>query len=240
MGAIAAAVLPTVISVGANLIGGSSSKSAANDQANAAGQGISTIQANQQQTRSDLMPWMTAGTSAVGGLSDLLGLNGAAAQQAAITGQQNSPLFQSLFRQGNNTILADAAATGGLRGGNTENSLANFGSDLLAKVIQQQIGNLTGVSNSGLSAANSEGAYGGDAAVSIANLLGQQGAARAGGAMANGQMWSNALQGIGGMFGSGGPLSGIFGGGSSPLDLTGLVPAFPDSSIPTITGISGF
>lgn len=210
MGMIAAAALPALIQVGGSLIGGSSSQSAANDQANAANQGISTIQANQQQTRSDLMPWMTAGTSAVGGLGDLLGLNGAASQQSSITGLQGSPLFQSLFRQGNNTILADAAATGGLRGGNTENSLANFGSDLLAKVIQQQIGNLTGLSNSGLSAANSAGAYGGDSAVSIANLLGQRGAAQAGGAMANGNMWTGALNGLSGL-----PWGSIFGGGGS-------------------------
>jgi hypothetical protein len=204
--AIAAAGITAAASIGSSLIGGHAAKQAANDQSKAAQAGINEF-------RTDLSPWLQAGQSAVGGLEGLLGLSGADAQQSAITGLQNGPLFQSLYKQGQNTILANGAATGGLRGGNMENSLANFGSDLLAQVIQMQIGNLNGLSGQGLAA-------GGDMASAIAQLLGQKGAAQAGGAMGSAQGITGALNGVAGflgtpgLFGSGGS---IFGGSSPSL-----------------------
>ena len=233
MGAIAAAVLPAAISAGASLIGGSSASHAANQEANAANQGISTIEGFNNQTRTDLMPWLLAGQSSLGGLTSLLGLGGNGAQQSAIDNLQSGPLFQSLYRQGTNAVLGNASATGGLRGGNTEGALYNLGSDTLNQVIQNQIANLTGLSGTGLQAGGMLGQFGQDTGASIANLLGRAGAAQAAGTMANGQGIAGALGSLGGLFGNGGALSGIF-GGSAPLDLTGLVPAFPNSSIPTV------
>lgn len=79
--------------------------------------------------------------------------SGAAAQQAAFDALKASPLYQSLYRNGEQSVLANGAATGGLRGGNTNRSLYNLGEDTLAKVIQQQIDNLHSVSSLGQNAA---------------------------------------------------------------------------------------
>lgn len=81
------------------------------------------------------------------------GASGAGSQTAAFDALKNSPVYQSLFHNGEQTVLADAAATGGLRGGNAERSLYNLGTDTLAKVVQQQIANLSGLSSLGENAA---------------------------------------------------------------------------------------
>ena len=69
------------------------------------------------------------------------------AQANAIASLKESPLYQSLYSTGEEALLANASATGGLRGGNTQTGLADFGRDTLASVIQQQLANYgTGIS----------------------------------------------------------------------------------------------
>src|SRR5690242_12018396 len=128
--AVAAAGITAAAGIGSSLLAGHAAKKAGQTQANAAQAGIDEQRREFDLTRGDLMPWLTAGQPALGGMLDLLGLNGADKQQSAITGLQNGPLFQSLYGQGKDAILQSAAATGGLRGGNTEHSLFNLGSDL--------------------------------------------------------------------------------------------------------------
>lgn len=74
------------------------------------------------------------------------------AQANAIAGLEKSPLFSSLVRNGEESILANASATGGLRGGNTQTGLANFRSDTLAQVIQQQLAGYQGAISTGMGA----------------------------------------------------------------------------------------
>lgn len=138
-----------------------------------------------------------------GGAAGVPGQTGAQAQQSAIDQLKDSPLYQSLFNNGKDAILANASATGGLRGGNTNTSLANFGRDTLASVIQQQVSNLSGVSNAGEGAAAQTGQFGAGAANSIQQALTQQGQAQAGAATATGaanaSMWNTIAGQIGGL-----------------------------------------
>jgi hypothetical protein len=80
-------------------------------------------------------PYRDIGAKALSQYGDLVGTHGAAQQQSAIDALKASPFYQSLFRTGEETELQDAAATGGVRGGNTQRSLADFGSDTLMKTI---------------------------------------------------------------------------------------------------------
>lgn len=176
------------------LLGGSDNKNALNG-ANAATQlGLTNAEnaLNTQygQTSANLTPWITGGQQAFGQEGNLLGLNGNGTQASSIAALQASPLFQSLYRQGQDTILNNASATGGLRGGNTQSSLANFGSDTLAQVIQSQLQNLAGVSQQGQSAAGQLGQFGAQNAGSIADLLVGSGKANAG-TILNGQAVNN-------------------------------------------------
>jgi hypothetical protein len=78
--------------------------------------------------RSDFMPYMDFGKGALGPLGDILGLNGndnAAAK--AIAALKASPMFTSLFNTGQEAVLQNASATGGVRGGNTQGALYELG-----------------------------------------------------------------------------------------------------------------
>lgn len=176
-------------------------KAAAAAQAAALQQGIDTVKGQEQQNYDLTGNWLEGGKAALGQESQILGLNGPEAQQSIIDQLQASPLYQSLFRTGQNTILANGSATGGLRGGNIQSSLANFGSDTLSKVIQQQLANLGGLSSQGLAAGQGIAGLNTDSATSIASLLNGQGVAKAGGiigkANANADMYSAVAKTVG-------------------------------------------
>jgi hypothetical protein len=147
-------------------------------------------------TRQDYAPYLAAGTDALGDQGDLIGLNGPEAQQAAIARLTASPLYQSLYRTGEEAVLQNASATGGLRGGNTQRGLADFGADTLAQVIERQLASLGGISGRGQQAVDSSAAVGANLTNAIAQILGQQGQVRAGGLLTRGGissgMWNNA------------------------------------------------
>jgi hypothetical protein len=142
------------------------------------------------------MPWITEGGKSIGAQGDLTGLNGNDAQQTAITGVQNSPYYESLYRNGIEANLQNAAATGGLRGGNEERGLADFGKDTLAQTIQQQLSNLGGISGQGAQTAISLGQIGQNNSNAQSGLYDSQGQVRASGLMYRGglsaQMWNSA------------------------------------------------
>lgn len=120
-------------------------------------------------------------------------------QQAAIDGLEDSPIFQALARQGEDAILQNASATGGLRGGNTQGALARFRPALLDRFIEQQYGRMADVASIG---GNAAGAVG-QAAIGTANnatdLLVSRGQAQAGAIGAQGQIFGNTLGQLGGM-----------------------------------------
>jgi hypothetical protein len=134
----------------------------------------------------------------------LLGLEGPEAQQAAINAIQNQPGFQSMVQQGENAMLQNASATGGLRGGNLQGAMAQFRPQMLAQAIQDQYSRLGGMTSLGQRSAAGVGAAGMETGRGIADLLGQMGAAQAGGylgqAKAQQQMIGSLAQGIGGAY----------------------------------------
>jgi len=108
-------------------------------------------------------------------------------QQQAIEQLEGSPQFQALQTQGEEAILQNASATGGLRGGNTQAALAQFRPQMLSNLIQQQYANLGGITSLGQNAATMTGNAGQNFANQATNIYGQQGAAQAGAALARGQ-----------------------------------------------------
>lgn len=93
--------------------------------------------------------YQEAGLGALEAQQALAGLLGPEAQQAAIAQLEASPQFQSMVAQGERAILANAAATGGVRGGNTMAALAQFRPQMLSNIIEQQYSRLGGLSGMG-------------------------------------------------------------------------------------------
>ncbi|HHB1464628.1 hypothetical protein ACLDWI_09775 [Acinetobacter baumannii] len=189
----------------------SAQKKAANQAAQAqteSSQAAIDEQKRQFDAIQELMkPYVNAGTTGLAGQQDLLGLNGAAKQQAAIDSINNSQAMQTYMQQGENAILQNASATGGLRGGNTQSALSQFRPQLLNQLINQQYQNLGGLTSIGQNAAAGVGNAGMQSAGNIGNLLQQVGAAQAGNALAQGQASANQWAGIGNLVGQ---LGGAF------------------------------
>lgn len=171
-------------------------QAASNAQASSAQAGIDSQNYQFDQIQQMLAPWREEGQKGLTAQSDLVGLSGTQAQQAAIQALQASPQFTSALQQGENSILQNASATGGLRGGNTQAALAQFSPQLLAQTINDQYSRLSGISSMGLGAAGQTGAFGQSAANNVTNLLQQQGAAYAGNALAQGKTQAQALNGV--------------------------------------------
>jgi hypothetical protein len=162
------------------------------------------------------MPYMQAGTNALGGYQDLVGLSGNDPQAAAIAALKGSPGFTSLYDTGADTILQNATATGGLRGGNANMSLANFGSGLLGQLIQQQLGNYSGLIQGGAQATGNIGQLGAQNSQQASNNLIQQGQTQANGTIGANLTFMNGLSGALNGLGSSGAFGGnMFGGQTS-------------------------
>ena len=179
------------------LIGGSSQASAARKQARA--------------LQRYLGPWNEAGQDALSQQMALMGM-GDPEEQAAMIGQlEGSPEFAALVGQGENAMLQNASATGGLRGGNLQGALAQFRPQMLSQLINQQMSRLGGIAGMGYNAANTLGTGVGNA--------------NAAGALARGSMFNafpNALMSGLGMYSG---LGGSFGGGGSPFAYGGGGPS---------------
>lgn len=188
---------------------------AAQLQADAAARGEAGVNNRFAEYQKLISPFVQAGTGALTQQGNLIGLNGGGAQTDAIAALRNSPEFAALSQQGQEAILANASATGGLRGGNVQGALAQFQPALLSQLISQQYSRLGGLAGMGANAAAGVGSAGMSAAELSAQLMGQGAAATAGGVMAQGSVPRQAfgdLLSMGSMFAG----AGGFGGGAAP------------------------
>lgn len=170
-----------------------------------------------------LRPYEQAGVGALEAQQALAGLKGPEAQRAAIDQIASSPQLQAQIEQGERALLQRASATGGLRGGNIQEALAQFRPQMLSDLINQQYGRLGGFTQLGSQTATNLAQIGQASAAgqasgalrtgeSIAGLLGEKGAARAGGILGQGgvvgQTFGDLLSIVGAV--SGAKKAGVF------------------------------
>ena len=186
---------------------------AADAQQEASAQSIAEQRRQFDAVQRLLAPYVDIGTEATGALANLAGFEGAGAQQRAITDIERGPEFQALLAQGEEAILANAAATGGLRGGNTQAALGEFRPSLLANQIANRYQRLGGLAGMGQAAAAGQASAAQNLGASVSGALQQSGAARAGAALASGRATANLAGGIGQslgtVFGAAMPQGGI-------------------------------
>ena len=210
--------------VGSAVVGGvvqsNASKDAAAAQTQAADMGIEEQRRQFDLMRELLSPYVEAGDASLMQQLALGGFSGPEAQREAISRIEQGSEYQSLVASGEEAILQNASATGGLRGGNTQSSLAQFRPQVLSSLINQQYSRLGGITSLGQQSAAGVGTAGMQTGQNIANLYGQQGAAAAGSALAQGQAFGNVIGSLGqaaGGFASGAYAQPIqFIGGPSP------------------------
>jgi hypothetical protein len=106
-------------------------------------------------------------------------MNGNDAAAKAIAALKASPMFQSLFNTGQEAVLQNASATGGVRGGNTQHALYDLGSNTLSQVIEDQLSRLGGLAGSAKEQPPKARGFGAHSADAISSALRQQGDALA-------------------------------------------------------------
>ena len=217
---------------------GEGAKQAAGTQAGAAQAGITEQRSALDKLQALLKPYVDVGAPAITGLKPyaeagapafeqqqaLLGLRGPEAERAAIERISGGARFQEMAQQGEEALLSRASATGGLRGGNIQGALAQYRPALLSTLIEQQYGKLGGLADIGRetqtnlakigqASAAGVGAQGVTTGTNVANLLGQQGQAIAGGqlgeARAYGQLLNLPAQILGMQMGAGSKTPGF-------------------------------
>jgi hypothetical protein len=201
-----------LIAVGGNLLSSSMQADAASEaagaQSGAAQAGIDEQRRQFDEVRRLLQPYVQAGQGAISGFQPfqqagatafqqqqaLSGLLGPEAQRAAVAQLEQSPEMAALTRQGEEAILQRASATGGLRGGNVQAALAQFRPQMLQQALEQQYSRLGGLTSLGQQSAARAGTAGMNTGTNVANLLQQQGAAQAGGALGRGAAFGQFAQ----------------------------------------------
>jgi hypothetical protein len=207
MGAVVAAI---VVGAGA-VVGGVAAYAGAQKQASAAKNaadaqeraGQAAIAANTDQftqMKAMVQPYADAGYDSLKAQLDLIGQNGPEAQQAAINNIQNDPNALALAKQGEQGILANASATGGLRGGDIQAALAQFRPQLLQSMINDRYSKLQGITQLGQAAAAQQASASLSNGQQTANLLTGIGNAQAAGLIGAGAANAAGYNAIGGAF----------------------------------------
>lgn len=127
-----------------------------------------------------LNPYGNAGNTALAAFLGLTGLSGEGNQQTAINNITSGAGYQSELNQGINAINQNASASGGLRGGNTQMAVGQFAPQLLQAYIDKQLGNYSGLVNTGYNANVNMGNAGLNTASSIGDIMQNIGKVKAG------------------------------------------------------------
>lgn len=192
-----------LISGGASVLGASKASGAAKDASQAQLQSqreqlayLREVDALPRQYREAALAKL-AGTYGVGGAVEG-GLEGMAGQQQLIEQAQASPLYGAIMggqQAGEEAILRNASATGGLRSGNVQQNMYDYNTQLqnqaLLQSYNQQLQGLQGIA--GLPGQTEN----------ITNVMGAMGTTQAQGIQAQGQAWQQGLQGVSGAVGQG-------------------------------------
>ena len=181
------------------ILGTAGAVSAANTQADAAAKAGQTLLAQYNQTRGDLLPYNTAGQSAVAQLAKLYGLGaggtGTPDTAAMQTALEAYPGYQFALGQGTQAIDRSAAAKGTLLSGGTLKDLTNYAQGAASSNFGNYLSGLNSLASLGESAGSQTGNIGASIASGIAGTQTAAGTANASGTVGATNAATGALSG---------------------------------------------
>jgi hypothetical protein len=171
----------------------SSANKAADAQTEAAERGIEEQRRQFDAVQALLKPYVDAGQPALQQQQALLGLSGPEAQAQAIAALESGASYQANVRQGEEALLQNASATGGLRGGNIQGALGQFRPAMLQAEIDRQYGRLGGLTTLGQQSAAGVGSAGLQTGARIGAYETNIGQAQAGAELQSGKALSSVF-----------------------------------------------
>lgn len=178
-----------------------------------------------QETLPIMQQFAQTGSDALTGQRALAGLDGAEAQTQAIDMVRNLPEYEYLIGEGEEALLQNASATGGVRGGRTQSALSELRPGILTDLINRRYSRLGGLAgaggnaaaqltssgqnafqniyNTGASAAAGTATNAMNTGTNVANLMQTGATGQANSALASGRAMANMYSGIGNAIGTG-------------------------------------
>lgn len=198
--------------IGGGLISANASRKAAGGQDAASEAAIAEQRRQFDLNRSDLAPWRTAGTGAIGQLSNLTGTGGALNKRFTVQDFLDDPVtklsFQTGLDRGTQALDRMAGARGSRNSGAQLKALTQFGTDYGGTKAgesygrfygdqDRQFNRLAAIAGVGQTATNAGVTAGSNSANQISNILTAQGNARGAASIAQGNAYSGGLGTIG-------------------------------------------
>lgn len=207
-------MLGALLGAGASLLGGLFGKSAADKaadaQASAANKSLKLQREMWQTSRTDMMPWLEAGKTALG--TYMGQLDGTGDRDAF----KATPGYDFRVKEGEKGVLNSLSAMGMKNSGKALKSLESFRQGIASQEYGSWLDRIAGVAGQGQQQGNSMAGYSANAANSMSNSIQAAGAARAsgyvGGANAMIQGLNGAANSFGQMFGGSGMFPSAPGG----------------------------
>ena len=159
--------------------------------------GLNAIARGTDLGAQQLQPYASQGGNAFGLQSNLSGANGLQAQQQAFANYQSSPEQAYLRQQGEQALMRNSAAMGGLGGGNVRKELQLQGIGQAAQDYGNSFNRLGTLSNMGLNAASRQAEMGQAAGMAGAQAYLDTGGALSTGRTRFGENLASATQGTG-------------------------------------------
>ena len=185
---------PITAGIGASVIGGISSasaaKKAAKAQTRAANNQLAVQKQMYDQQRTDLAPYRDTGLNALAGVNYELGL---APKPADYAGFQATPGYQFALDQGQKALDRTAAANGMLYSGNTLKSSMDYNQGMAKQEYGNFFNRLYGLTNMGQNSAAMTGQAGQNYANQASNAFANIGNAQAAGSIGTANAINNGL-----------------------------------------------
>lgn len=200
-----------------SIVESGAAKDASKVQAASANQAINEQRRQYEQSRQDMMPWLTGGKLALRRLNQLLGIDNYSTSEQ---GEWNSllkdfgpadfeqdPGYQFRLGEGAKAVENSAAARGMQLSGPALKALTRYNQDFASNEYgnawnrdslekQRKFNFLTGGSGTGMTTAGNMASLGANTAANVGESYMQAGNARAAGRVGSANAWSNSLRNV--------------------------------------------
>lgn len=183
-----------------DLFGGGAERDAARAQEQQIDRATDETSRQREQVRQDLAPTIERGNLAGESEAALLGLRGRDAEQAAIDNFMESPGQAFLRQRAERSLKRNAAAVGGLGGGNVLSALNEQAIGIAAGQLGERKDRLRGVASGGDAINLNRAGIGSNLSSNMANLMVARGNATAAGKLASADRLRGGLRDVAKVF----------------------------------------
>lgn len=181
----------------ASLAGGAMQANAANQaaqtQANAASEALALQDRQYQQGRTDSLPWMEAGRTALQAYQNELGIGAEAKAGTFKSGFKETPGYEFAVQEGEKGAINNLAALGMKNSGAALKALTRFRTGLADQTYNNYLDRLSAASQGGQAQVSQNNALGAQFGQTAGQIIQDRGAATASGYVGGANAWSNAL-----------------------------------------------